>query len=149
MTRKLLPAAACAAAFAAACPALAAAANAAAPIEGNWINPKHNVTVRIAPCGPAWCGRVISATDHARQKAAAAGTVRLIGTDLMTDLRSTGDGGWTGTMFVPDQNVRAEGRLRLIGPRTLQVEGCAMSGMLCKSQQWTRVGAVPKPRKRR
>jgi uncharacterized protein (DUF2147 family) len=135
------------AALFAAASAMAGAAQAGSPIEGNWTNPKHSVTVRIAPCGPALCGRVISATAHAREKAAEAGTERLVGTELMSDLRSTGDGAWTGTIFVPDHNVSAEGQLRLVGARTLEVEGCAMGGMLCKSQQWIRVGAAPKPRR--
>jgi uncharacterized protein (DUF2147 family) len=117
------------------------------PIAGNWTNPKHSVTVRIAPCGPALCGRVISATPEARDKAAAAGTPRLIGTELMSDLRPIGDGIWSGSMFVPDQNVRAQGEVRMIGPRTIEVEGCAMGGMLCKSQRWTRAGG-PKAQRR-
>jgi uncharacterized protein (DUF2147 family) len=42
---------------------------------------------------------------------------------------------------VPDRNVRAEGELHLMGPRTLEIEGCAMGGLICKTQTWTRVGA--------
>ena len=147
MTRNMLFAAV--ALSVAVCPALATAARAGSPIEGNWINPKRSVTVRIAPCGANWCGRVVSASADAKAKAAAGGTARLVGTQLMTDLRATGEGSWRGSIFVPDRNVRAEGEVRLIGPRTLEVEGCAMSGILCKSQQWTRAGAAPKARARR
>lgn len=143
MTRLIFRAAA---ALLAACPALATA-SAAAPIEGQWANPQHSVTVRIARCGPAWCGRVIHANARARQAAAAAGTPHLVGTELMSGLRPTGDGQWSGTMFVPDRNIRAEGSVRMIGPRTLEVQGCAVGGLVCKSQNWTRVGGATPSRR--
>ena len=145
MTRTLLLAAAL---FAA--PALAAPASAASPIEGQWTNPARNVTVRIAPCGGrTLCGRVVNASPDARAAAAAAGTPRLVGTQLMSGLVPAGQGAWTGEFFVPDRNVRAPGELRLLGPRTLEIEGCAVAGLLCKSQRWSRVAATPKARRRR
>ncbi len=126
----------------------ASPAIAASPIEGRWTNPARTVTVRIAPCGQrAHCGRVISASPDAKAKAAAAGTPRLIGTELMSRLVPVGEGAWSGDFFVPDRNVRAPGELRLLGPRTLEIEGCAVAGLLCKSQRWTRVAATRKARR--
>ncbi len=123
---------------------------AASPIEGRWTNPARSVTVRIAPCGPAaMCGRVVGATPEAMAKAAAAGTPRLIGTELMSRLVPVGEGAWRGEFFVPDRNMRAPGELRLIGPRALEIEGCAMSGLLCKTQLWARVAEPRKTRRRR
>jgi len=119
----------------------ASPAFAASPIEGQWTNPARSVTVRIAPCGNLLCGRVVSASPDARAKAAAGGTPRLVGTELMSRLVPVGQGAWSGEFFVPDRNVRAPGELRLLGPRTLEIEGCAVAGYLCKTQQWTRVAA--------
>lgn len=131
-------------------PVLFAAPAVAAPsaIEGQWTNPARSVTVRIAKCGPSWCGRVASATPGARAKAAAAGTPRLVGTELMSGLTPIGEGAWRGDFFVPDRNLRAPGELHLLGARTIEIEGCAVPGILCKSQQWTRVSATPSPRPR-
>ncbi len=123
---------------------------AASPIDGNWTNPQHSVMVHIAACGGgSLCGRVIRATPAAKAKAAAAGTERLIGAELMSNLQPSGTGAWSGNFFVPDRNVRADGELRLLGPRMLEIEGCAMGGLLCKSQQWTKVSAPTTPRRRR
>jgi len=123
---------------------------AASPIEGQWTNPARSVTVRIAPCrGRSLCGLVVSASSDAKAKAAAAGTPRLIGAELMSALVPAGQGLWTGEFFVPDRNVRAPGELRLLGPRTLEIEGCAVAGLLCKSQRWTKVAAPPRSRRRR
>jgi uncharacterized protein (DUF2147 family) len=116
-------------------------AAAASPIEGNWRNPRGSVTVHIGSCGPTLCGRVISASAGARADAAGAGTPQLVGTELMSGLEPVGEGAWRGDIFVPDRNVRAEGELHLMGPRTLEIEGCAMGGLICKTQTWTRVGA--------
>jgi len=92
---------------------------------------------------------VIRASAPAKAKAAAAGTSQLIGVELMSDLKPVGQRSWRGSFFVPDRNVRAEGQLHLISARTLEIEGCAMGGLLCKSQQWTRIGAATKARRRR
>lgn len=120
---------------------------AAAPIEGRWRNPSGSVTVSIGPCGPTLCGRVVSASPHARQKAAEAGTPRLIGSELMSGLEQIAPDAWRADVFVPDRNVRAEGELTLLGPRALAVRGCALGGLLCRSQTWTRV-ATPARRRR-
>ena len=125
-----------------------AAALAASPLEGNWTNPKRSVTVRIAPCAQGMCGRVVSASPEARDDAAAAGTPRLIGTELMSGLEQIGQGEWQGSVFVPDRNVRAEGKFRLMSATRLVVEGCTLGGFLCKEQLWTRVAAA-KPKQRR
>jgi len=122
---------------------------AASPIEGRWTNPARSVTVRIAPCGASLCGRVVGATPEAVAKAAAAGTPRLIGTELMSRLERVGDSTWRGTFFVPDRNMRAPGELRMIGPRALEIEGCAMGGLVCKTQLWTRIATPRKARRRR
>ena len=128
----------------------ASPALAASPIEGEWTNPARSVTVRIALCGGrSLCGRVISASPDAQIKAAAAGTPRLIGTELMSRLIPVGEGAWRGEFFVPDRNIHAPGELHLLGPRTLEIEGCAVPGFLCKSQQWTRVAVTRKTRRRR
>ena len=122
---------------------------AASPIEGNWTNPKHSVTVRIAPCGGSvLCGRVIAASPQAQGDAAAGGTPRLIGAELMSGLEQTGEGSWHGMIFVPDVNRRAEADLHLMDARTLEIEGCALGGLLCKSQTWTRVAAPARGRRR-
>ena len=121
---------------------------AASPIEGSWTNPKRNVTVRIAPCGGgAYCGRVTAASAEARADAAAGGTPRLVGTRLISDLVPTGEDSWRGTIFVPDVNRTADAEVRQTGPRSIEIEGCAMRGLLCKSQIWTRV-AGPARRRR-
>ena len=120
---------------------LASPAIAGPTITGDWTNPTRSVTVRIAACGGGnLCGRVVRASGEAKAKAAAGGTPRLIGTVLMSKLTPAGAGSWKGTFFVPDHNVRADGTLRQINASNIEIEGCAVAGILCKSQRWARTG---------
>jgi uncharacterized protein (DUF2147 family) len=116
--------------------AVAAAQEPATTIEGRWVNPARSVIIDIAPCGTALCGTVAWANAQARQDAGK-GAPALVGTQLLTGLQPSGDR-WKGKLFVPDRKVRVTARLRLIGGRQLKVSGCAMGGLVCDSQVWSR-----------
>jgi uncharacterized protein (DUF2147 family) len=115
-----------------------APALAASPLEGLWTNPKGNVVVRIAPCGPQLCGKVVKASAKARAKAAAQGTGNLLGRTLLSGLQRTGPNRWQGKVFVPKVGHNVSGNLTLAGSSRLNVQGCLI-GVICKSQSWTRV----------
>jgi uncharacterized protein (DUF2147 family) len=92
---------------------------------------------------------VVNASAEARNAAARAGTPQLIGTDLMSGLEEVGPGAWQGGVFVPDHNIRARGRFRLVSPTHMEVQGCALGGLVCREQMWTRIAGVKaKGRKR-
>ena len=121
----------------AAAPALASSK---APIEGRWANPKRNVIVEVERCGAAYCATVASATTKAKEKALKGGTRKLVGTQVLTGLRPNGAGAYKGKAFDPKRNIRAPATVRPIGPNTLLIKGCVITGVLCKEQRWTRVG---------
>ena len=119
--------------------ALSSAASASAPFEGRWTNPKRSVIIEVAPCGDAHCGTVVWATDKAKANARKGGTENLIGTRLITGVRRTGNGTYKGRGFVPKRNMSAAATIRQAGPNVMIVEGCALAGLICKEQRWTRV----------
>ena len=123
------------AALAAAALAVPALASAKAPIEGHWANPKHSVIVHIAPCGDAYCGTVTWASAKAKQKTGD----ELVGMQLMTGFRPSGPNSYKGRVFEPRHDLRASGTITLTSPNSLSVRGCAVIGLLCKEQRWTRV----------
>ena len=106
------------------------------PIGGRWVNPAHSVIIKIAPCGSALCGTVIWANAQAK-KDASAGRASLVGTKLLTGLHQQG-AQWQGQLFVPDRNLHVEARIQRAGRAQLKVSGCAIGGLLCDSQLWTR-----------
>lgn len=117
----------------------ASAAVAEAPIEGRWTNPKHNVIIHIAPCGPAYCGQVTWASEHAKATARKGGTENLVGAQLMSGVRPDGHGAWKGRAFDPKRGIHGTATIRPVGDNGLEVRGCAFMGFLCKTQHWTRV----------
>src|SRR5215210_2549440 len=119
---------------------MAVPAAAAQSVEGRWTNPKRTVVIEVAPCGPAWCGTVVAASPKARANARKGGTRELIGTRILSGARPVGNGVFKGKGFVPKRNLYAPATIRQRGPNVMEVEGCALGGLLCKEQRWTRVG---------
>lgn len=116
-----------------------AAAASAAPIEGRWTNPKRNVIINVAPCGPAYCGKVAWANDKAKSTARKGGTQSLVGATLMTGFRPDGSGAYKGRAFDPKRGLHGSATIRPVGTNGLEVRGCAFMGMLCRTQRWKRV----------
>lgn len=109
------------------------------PVFGTWTNPKHTIAVRTAPCGAELCGAIVAASPQAQQDAREAGVANLIGTELLRDYRRTGPQRWSGTVFVPDMGRSFTSRIVQVSPGVLRISGCILGGLLCKSQDWTRL----------
>lgn len=107
-------------------------------LEGKWTNPKRSVVVNVARCGEAYCGTVSWASDKNKAKVSENGR-KLIGTRILSDLRPAGNGLYKGRAFEPKRNIRGSATVRQVGPNTMVVKGCAVLGVLCKEQRWTRV----------
>lgn len=117
--------------------ALAAAQpNAHAPIEGLWKNPIGSAIIAIAPCGDVLCGKVVWASERGRREVAKT-TSHVVGTTVLTAVRPKGNG-WSGKLFIPDDNIHVSARLQLLTPARLKLTGCALAGLFCRSQIWTR-----------
>ena len=125
--------------------ALALAAAGAAPADpavGLWSNPKGTLQVRTRRCGQQLCGTVVGASAKATAKAQQAGVASLIGTELFSNYRPSGNGEWAGTLFVPDKGKRVSSTLQTDAGRSVKVSGCLIGRFLCKSQVWTRIERV-------
>jgi uncharacterized protein (DUF2147 family) len=117
------------------------AAAAEATLEGQWRNPSGSVTMSISPCGESLCGRVLWASDKAMIDARKGGTYPLVGAVLLSEIVMLGEGRWNARLFVPDLKRVSRAKLRRLGTSQLKVTGCAVGGLLCKSQIWTRADA--------
>jgi uncharacterized protein (DUF2147 family) len=117
--------------------ATAAPANATAPVEGFWRSPRSTVVIHIAPCGPQLCGTVTWANENAKRNASKH-VANLIGARLLTGLKG-GPTRYSGSVWIPDQDLHATAKLQMLSQRSLQVSGCVFFGLLCRSQLWPRV----------
>lgn len=119
-------------------PAASAAQAAPDGLFGVWRNPKDSVHLDIRSCGESACGYVVWASAKAQADARRGSGKELIGQQLLRDFAPT-DRGWRGKVFVPDLNVTLGGAVRPLDGEHLQAKGCLISGLLCKSQVWSRV----------
>lgn len=102
-------------------------------LEGKWANAKRSVIVNVARCGDAYCGTVSWASAKNREKGAEPGT------RVLSDLRRTNEGTYKGKAYEPKRNIRGSATVRQIGPDTMVVKGCAVFGVFCSEQRWTRI----------
>lgn len=113
-----------------------------APIEGYWKNPIGSAIIQVAPCAEALCGKVVWASARG-QREVAQNTSNVVGTTVLTNLRYT-RGRWTGSLYVPDDNIHVSAKLQLLPDQKMRLTGCGLMGLICRTQIWTRAdGPLP------
>jgi uncharacterized protein (DUF2147 family) len=137
------------AALAALCTALLIAPAHAADPAGTWLTDGGKARVRVAGCGPALCGTIIGLkepNDPATGKPktdknnADAGKRNrpMIGVQIVLGMKPNGPDKWAGQVYNAEDGKTYTGYLTLNGAATLKLEGCALGGLVCKAQTWTR-----------
>jgi uncharacterized protein (DUF2147 family) len=107
-----------------------------APIEGLWKNPIGSAIIAVAPCGKVLCGKVVWASARGQREVAKT-TPNVVGTTVLTGVKPRGKG-WAGQLFIPDDNIHVSAKLQLLSATQLKLTGCALAGLICRSQIWTR-----------
>ena len=126
--------------------ACAGVTSALADPHGVWIA-KDGSRVRIASCGAALCGTVIS-TNPANDPATGRPYVDfknpdprkaqrpLVGITVFISMHPDGPGKWSGQLYDTDRGATLTGRLIELDAKTLRVEGCL--GPMCGGEEMTR-----------
>lgn len=108
------------------------------PFEGQWTNPKRSMTVNVTRCGANYCAVVIKASAKAQANARKGGTQHFIGTEILR-VRPAGSNTLKGKAFDPESNLHVSATVTILGPGTMDIRGCAMFGLICEEQRWTKV----------
>jgi len=119
------------------------AAPAPAPADGLWLNPRGTVAVRTGDCQGRLCGWIVWASAEALADAHDSGVDRLVGTELLEDYVPKGPGHWSGSVYVPDMGHHFSSTIVQLGANSLKVQGCLISGFICRSQVWRRIAKPP------
>jgi uncharacterized protein (DUF2147 family) len=107
--------------------------------SGTWLTQSGDTRVRIAKCGAALCGIIVSSTyqkdtnnsdPKLRERS-------MVGVQMISDIRPTGDG-FSGQLYNPQDGKTYTGKLKVMSPTTLQLSGCVLGGLICRSQTWTK-----------
>jgi uncharacterized protein (DUF2147 family) len=121
----------------------------AADPNGTWLTQTGTSRIRVADCGGALCGTIVwlkepndaetgkPKTD--KNNADASKRSRpLIGTQIVLGMKPAGTDKWTGQVYNAEDGKTYSGNLTYSGGGSLQLQGCALGGLVCKSQTWTK-----------
>jgi uncharacterized protein (DUF2147 family) len=108
--------------------------------SGTWLSQSGETRVRIARCGAVYCGTItasalptdINNPDPSRRER------KLVGVQMITDIKPAGDG-FSGQLYNIQDGKTYTGKLKLIDPKAMELSGCVMGGLICRSQTWTKV----------
>jgi len=116
---------------------------------GTWLTENGRSRVRIADCGGALCGTIIwlkepndpetgkAKTDKNNADAGKRGRP-LIGVPIVISMKPNGANKWSGQVYNAEDGKTYSGNLTEQGPNSMRLEGCALGGLVCKGQNWTR-----------
>jgi uncharacterized protein (DUF2147 family) len=121
-----LPAPAVAAAPATAPAPVAAPRDPNSPV-GVWLTEEKEGKVRIEQCGANLCGYSVDAKSNAN------------GEQVLINMRPGADHKWSGRIHDPNSGSTYDSTIAMKGATQLRVQGCALGGMFCSGQTWTRV----------
>ncbi len=130
------------------CLAAATPASAGDP-RGNWMTENGKAKIAIASCGGNLCGNIVALTEPNdpatgkpktdRNNADAAKRDRpLVGVQIVIDMKPEGADKWTGQVYNAEDGKTYSGSITLVNASTLTLQGCALGGLICKNQTWTR-----------
>jgi uncharacterized protein (DUF2147 family) len=122
----------------------------AADPAGVWLTQGGNSRIRVADCGGALCGTIIwlkepNDPDTGKPKLdkhnsdASKRTRPLIGVQIVLGMKPAGADKWSGQVYNAEDGKTYSGNLTFSGGTSLQLQGCALGGLVCKGQTWTKV----------
>ena len=88
---------------------------------GVWATEENKGNVRIEQCGQELCGYAVKT-----------------GEKVLINMKPS-DAKWVGRIHDPDSGNTYDSTMAMKGPNALRVQGCALGGLFCGGQTWSRV----------
>jgi uncharacterized protein (DUF2147 family) len=122
----------------------------AADPNGTWLTETQTSRIRIANCGGQLCGTIVwlkEPIDATTQKPKldkmnADSNMRtrpLMGVTIVIGMKPAGADKWSGQVYNAEDGKTYTGSITMLSANSLKLEGCALGGLICKGQTWTRV----------
>jgi uncharacterized protein (DUF2147 family) len=93
---------------------------------GLWLTEEKEGKVRIEQCGANLCGYSVDAKSNTN------------GEQVLINMKP-GKDKWTGRIYDPKSGSTYDSTIAMKGTDTLRVQGCALGGMFCGGQTWSRL----------
>ena len=121
----------------------------AADPSGTWLTQAGTSRVKIADCGGALCGTIVwlkepNDSETGKPKTdknnsdAAKRSRPLMGVQIVLSMKPAGEGKWNGQVYNAEDGKTYTGNITFTGGNSLQLQGCALGGLVCKGQTWTK-----------
>jgi uncharacterized protein (DUF2147 family) len=122
---------------------------ASADPKGTWLTENGRSRVKIDDCGGALCGTIVWLKEPNDPETGKPKTDKnntdagkrsrpLVGLPIVLSMKPNGASKWSGQVYSPEEGKVFSGNLMEQGPNAVRLEGCAMGGLICKGQNWTR-----------
>lgn len=113
--------------------ALALVSGSAAASEpfGTFVRPSTGTQVNFYNCGGNLCGKIVGVKDPSKKST--------VGTVILTGAAKSGANTWKGSLLNTEDGQTYTGNVTLENANALRLEGCALLGLACKGETWTRV----------
>ncbi len=125
-----------------------APAHAADPL-GTWSTQGAKAQVRIVNCSGGLCGAIVALSEPNDAAGKPKADINnedkgkrsrpIIGVQILLGMKPGGANRWDGQVYNAEDGKTYSGNITLQNANTLQLQGCALGGMICRSQTWTRV----------
>jgi uncharacterized protein (DUF2147 family) len=109
--------------------------------SGTYLSESGDTRVRIARCGGAYCGTIVAVrgeTKDVNNPDAGLRSRGLVGVQMISNIRPSGDG-FEGSLYNYKDGRTYSGRMNFSGGNAMQLSGCVLGGLICRTQTWTRV----------
>jgi uncharacterized protein (DUF2147 family) len=94
---------------------------------GIWLTEQKQGKIRIEQCGVNLCGYSVDPQSNQNR------------TQILIDMKPDKDSKWSGRIFDPHTGSTYDSTIALKSPDSLRVQGCALGGLFCGGQTWTRI----------
>jgi len=109
-------------------------------MAGTYLSQSGETRVRMSPCGGGFCGTIVWVSkpgNDVNNPDAAKRDRPLVGLQMISNMKPNGSGGYTGSLYDYTSGKTYSGKATPTAGG-LQLSGCVLGGLICRSQSWTR-----------
>jgi uncharacterized protein (DUF2147 family) len=109
-------------------------------IAGTWLSQSGETRVRFSPCGGIFCGVIVWVSKPGKDVNNPDESKRersLVGIQMVT-MKPQGGGSYSGHLYNYQDGKTYSGKAKVTGAG-LELSGCVLGGLICRSQVWKRV----------
>lgn len=111
-------------------------------VSGTWQSQSGITRVKVTPCGAGLCANVVwqqNPSKDVHNPDPAKRERPIVGLQLVSNMKPVGDGEWSGSIYNYEDGQTYQGKVKVNNANAIEIGGCVMGGMICRSKTWTKV----------